>query len=211
MLVLDSVIRAIVSAINKSVRVARAEAKDYYSILLTLARSLSNHTISKEEFIRSVTEAFSSIGQEIYEQAAGQAYALEDEDYGLIKDWMATQTAPLLKLADDIETAGITPDINRRMMMWAASIASLGSVGYMQSHRNQVAEWRVSPLSNESCDTCSGLDRHVHSLGWYLDKGYIPGQPSSAKLLCGGWNCKCGLFNVDTGRRILPLVKMWNT
>jgi hypothetical protein len=35
-----------------------------------------------------------------------------------------------------------------------------------------------------------------------LDKGYIPQQPGSETLACGGWNCDCQIVD-DDGERLL--------
>lgn len=80
---------------------------------------------------------------------------------------------------------------------------------YVQSLRGWYAEWKLYGAQNimltwrytpekEHCATCESLNGQRHRAKWYTDKGYIPRQPGSETLECGGWNCGC-YFETDEG------------
>lgn len=97
-----------------------------------------------------------------------------------------------------------------RSALWAASLEVMKFQGMARADqlRGQVtmATWRygdtqhcTSTGSTVGCDNLNGMRM---PLSWFAERGYVPGQPGSTTLTCGGWRCACGLFD-DSGRRLM--------
>ena len=85
---------------------------------------------------------------------------------------------------------------------YANALTGVYAYAKMQASKKGLGIWRVGPT--EHCDTCLGLDKQVRSVNWFLENGYIPQQAGSPTLDCGGWRCQCGIYDVESGERIIP-------
>lgn len=194
--------------LNKSRRSASELVREFYSTILGAAKDLAKGMSKKADFIEYIVRILNDLAGIVYEEGAGVKYAMEDEDYRLIADWINLQRQHLGDFADAIVANGLTVEITGRLEMWAKSLGVIGGMGYMRSNQDKLGIWKLG-RTKESCATCLSLEGRVERLGWFLDKSYLPGQPGSATLACGGWKCGCGIFDYATGRRLLPLVRMW--
>lgn len=147
--------------------------------------------------------------------------AMTDGDREIVQAWVVGQTVYAAGLAEAIAKANTLPegaerdtaqaDIERRIALWAASLAVLQlagqSAGYTKQKADPMVTWKFDP-TKEHCQTgegkmgCEQLDGQRHPLSWFTSRGYIPREPSSPTLACGGWECGCGLYD-DDGNRLL--------
>jgi len=201
--IIQTVLRIVKSRYSSS-----TVARDYLANIVEAAHALASGAYTKGQFLREVETLLEQFGTEAYEQAAGFRYAMEDADELLIRQWLDGQLEHLEGLATDIKRDGYTREIDARLRLWGQSLSTIGGVGYMQANRQKLAMWRRG-TTEDGCETCVMLDGKIARLGWFLDNGYLPSQPGSAALSCGGWKCSCGLFDLQTGRRLLPLVRRW--
>lgn len=79
-----------------------------------------------------------------------------------------------------------------RVDLWTASIAVAGTLGLNAAKANEMVTWRLG-RTEKHCRTCQWLNGQRHRRKWFTDKGYIPRQPGSEMLACGGWRCDCSL------------------
>lgn len=91
--------------------------------------------------------------------------------------------------------------LRERISLWAAALRDLAGQGIASARANMMVTWRYGDADH--CDTCARLHGRRHRLHWFTDRGYIPQQPGSATLQCGGWRCRCTLVD-DRGKVILP-------
>lgn len=194
--------------LNKSRRSAADMIRVFYVSLHQVAEALANKTMQKADFIEYVVSTLRNLATDAYEEGAGIRYAMEDEDDSFISDWLNLQRQNIADFAEAIVDKGLTQEIESRLKLWAGSLDTLAGVGYIRANQDKLGRWKLGS-TNESCATCRSLEGRIARLGWFLDNGYLPRQPGSATLACGGWKCGCGIFDYVTGRRILPLVRMW--
>ena len=147
--------------------------------------------------------------------------AMTQEDRDTVTTWIAAQTAYAVGLAEAIAEANAMPEgdkrdaaqanIERRIALWGASLAVLQLAGQSAGNAKQKVDpmvtWKFDP-TKEHCQTgegkmgCEQLDGQRHPLSWFTSRGYIPREPDSPTLACGGWECGCGLYD-DEGQRLL--------
>jgi hypothetical protein len=84
-------------------------------------------------------------------------------------------------------------EVERRLAMWAAALMVLRVQGLASAQADMMVTWKYG--ETEHCDTCLNLNGQQHRLSWFTDKGFIPREPGSATLKCGGYNCQCGLYD----------------
>lgn len=82
-----------------------------------------------------------------------------------------------------------------RAELWCNSVAAAGQQGLNAARGAEMVIWRLG-ATEEHCDTCAWLDGQRHRRRWFTKHGYIPRQPGSETLECGGWNCDCELVPV---------------
>jgi len=115
---------------------------------------------------------------------------MDHEDRTIIANWILTQGTYLPNFASDAAMAWDSLQarnaIINRIDLWVASLSSLGDQGRASAQRNMMVTWFVDP-QKEHCVTCVGLHKKRHRLKWFTSRGYIPQQPASDGLACGGW------------------------
>lgn len=79
-----------------------------------------------------------------------------------------------------------------RVDYWSQSMQVAYQKGLTSAKANEMVTWHLG-ATEEHCDTCSWLNNQRHRRKWFDDKGYIPRQPGSKTLDCGGWRCDCTL------------------
>jgi hypothetical protein len=107
-----------------------------------------------------------------------------------------------------------------RGALWAASLGVVQLQGMVRADEvkretapslggggtETMATWRYGDTQHchiqgntMGCYELNGLRR---PLSYFIQHGYIPQQPGSQTLTCGGWYCQCGLYD-DSGKRLL--------
>lgn len=130
----------------------------------------------------------------------------DEADFGRIQDWVKTQIAN----ADDFATATseVSGDetkrasIISRLGLWVDSVDSLGQQGVMSAKSNRPGIWHLGQ-TEQHCTTCLTLNGKRHRVNWFLTRGYIPRQPGSEMLECGGWACDCRISDATTGETLV--------
>jgi hypothetical protein len=207
---LAKIIVAILRAVRKSRYSASGISQDYLAMWTQAASDLASGNLTKAEFLAVMEVNLNDYGEDVYQHSAGMSYALDDDDAKTIQEFVTLQMQYVEGFANDVITAGaLTQALVDRLRLWAESLAALGAVAYITAHPNQSGEWRLG-ATEKHCPDCTSLNGTIQTLQWYLDNGYIPGQPGSPGLACGGWQCDCGIYDTVTGRRLLPLVKLWH-
>ncbi len=115
--------------------------------------------------------------------------------------WVTAKVSEQLGFVDGVfdwlkrerETETITiPAIEARAAGWAAMLDGVYSQGLLRGAGKQMLTWRLGQ-TEQHCRTCAHLNGQRHSAKWWLKYGYIPRQPGSQTLECGGWQCDCRL------------------
>lgn len=137
---------------------------------------------------------------------------MDEEDEQAIDDWIAGQLPHVAGFAADAVAAGsdeaLREQIGRRVDEWVASFRALGTQGVMSARRNEMGTWEYDP-DKEHCQSgngkmgCEELNGQRHRLSWFTRNGYIPQEPGSDALACGGWECGCKIKN-DKGKQLVP-------
>lgn len=82
--------------------------------------------------------------------------------------------------------------IRARVDIWTRSVAAAGQAGLASAKKNEMVTWKLGE-TEEHCSTCLRLNNQRHRRSWFDGKGYVPRQPGSETLECGGWKCDCSL------------------
>lgn len=85
--------------------------------------------------------------------------------------------------------------VNARADLWCNSVAAAGAAGLNAARKAEIVIWRLG-ATEEHCETCAWLNGQRHRRRWFTERGYIPRQPGSETLECGGWRCDCELAAV---------------
>jgi hypothetical protein len=129
----------------------------------------------------------------------------DDDDRATIKDWIGEQLSHVRGFAEAVMDAkrdkALQDAVYARLDQWLRALQSLGNLGYASAQKNAMGIWEYG--ATEHCATCAQLNGKRHRLKWYLQKGYIPREPGSQTLDCGGWECQCQII-ADNGRVLLP-------
>lgn len=135
---------------------------------------------------------------------------LDEEDRATIKAWIDSQLPYVNEFSKAVVDAAGDKDKKRaildRINYWVNALETLGLLGLASANKNMKVRWVLNGhhVTEEHCKTCPHLDSLApHRLSWYTKRGYIPRQPGSATLECGGWECGCALVNVRTGEIIM--------
>lgn len=139
---------------------------------------------------------------------------LEDEDREIVEGWLAEQLQHVNGYAKAVLAATLLVGLERehardsifgdRLPLWIRSMESLAGRGFASARANELGEW-VLGATEEHCSTCLRLSSGApHRLSWYIKRGYIPQEPGSPTLECGGWRCDCEIRSARTGQTLLP-------
>jgi len=85
---------------------------------------------------------------------------------------------------------------------YSGSLTGIYARAKMEAGKGKIGVWRVGPTDH--CTTCAGLDNQVRTIKEFIERGLIPQQKGSPTLECGGWNCQCGIYDLTTGKRLIP-------
>lgn len=131
---------------------------------------------------------------------------MDEEDGAAVNTWVGQQIAAARDFAKAVQDSSTDKDkhdaILGRLDLWMNALQALGSQGLMSAMRNAMGEWKLGK-TEEHCTTCSSLNGKRHRLKWFREKGYIPREPGSETLECGGWNCDCGIYDVKSGAQLI--------
>lgn len=147
-------------------------------------------------FDEAITQGWGQAATQGYTDGGGDANDLEDEDFAEIEGAIADQIEYAAAFWDEL------PDIRE------AGEDPFGRVDlYVQSLRAWYADWKLRGAANkpltwrygdtDHCETCEWLNDQRHRAKWYREHGYIPRQPGSETLACGGYRCQCTLVDDD--------------
>lgn len=133
------------------------------------------------------------------------AEGLDAEDQDAIDEWVTAQVTFVREFAKAAVDAGDDRpkriDVLARVLKWIDAMRSLGAQGKMSAQRNALGTWEFGD-TEDHCDSCSRLAGQRHRVKWFRSKGFIPREPGSETLECGGWNCDCRIVG-DDGRRLI--------
>jgi len=191
----------------KSLPKSAANARDFLDTLSDLGGRLDRKEISKNEFLFTAENELKFLAEASFLEGAGTKFFFDTESEQYLSDWVREQAKWLPGLIDAIKTNGMDDNVRRRLNLWGDSLAAVGGIGHIMANRDVYGTW-ISGDTNRSCDTCDELNGVRKPLGWFLDHGYIPGQPGSKSLSCGGWGCCCRIVD-DEEKRLLPIVWRW--
>lgn len=186
-----------------------ADAQDNYRSGLTdiverLTSSSSGDTRSAASNMRQLIKG---MAEQVYveglreggiEDAESQ---LSEEDTAAIQDWVAGQLPYVIDFLKAVAEEGQTGSTLNRIELWVGALGSLGHTAIMSARENMMVTWEYGD-TDQHCTTCSTLHGQRHRLKWYRDKGYIPREPASETLSCGGWGCDCRLVD-DDGNQVI--------
>jgi len=131
-------------------------------------------------------------------EAIARIGAMTDEEVGFTGDlWAQLKEILAAGLPDNAEDIAQDHAAN-----YARTLQGIYNEAIMMADRSRIAIWRLGQ-TEDHCETCAGLDGNEHTLGWFLDNGYIPQQRGSTTLECGGWRCDCRIEDKD-GNQIMP-------
>lgn len=130
---------------------------------------------------------------------------LDAEDQAAIDEWIAEQVGYVRDFCKAaVEADGDTTkriDVLTRVLTWIDAMRSLGTQGKMSAQKNAMGTWQFGD-TEDHCDSCARLSGQRHRLKWFRSKGFIPREPGSETLECGGWNCDCRIVG-DDGRKLI--------
>lgn len=172
-------------------------------------------TMDRLDLARAMRALIRSIGRDVFleglrEGGLRNPYEdMDDEEEARIEAWIADQlgyvtgfarAAAEVRDADDIGRA--RSDVLARVEVWAAALEALGREASALARKNLPGTWRLG-RTEKHCDTCGMLNGKRRRLRWFIQNGYIPRQPGSKTLRCGGWRCDCGIWSDDGFTRLL--------
>lgn len=205
---------------------AESEIQDvlllYEDELLDLMR---NTTMSESERRSEAQRLFREYAEDAYTKGqitAGGDGILDDEDKERIDEWVDTQLVHIRGFSDfvngspedlypvlDKETAEEehSKRTDERANWWLLALGALAGYAAFKiwSGLNQEGQW-VMGNRKKHCLTCIGLDGVIAPLSWFFENGYMPREPASQSLNCGGWRCGCKIIDPRTGIKLLPFV-----
>jgi hypothetical protein len=180
---------------------------EYRGELYTLADKAMRGKLSPADMAKAHRELVKVLGREMYLEALKVNGILEDEidtaDEEEIQGWVATQLPHVSQFARDAAAAKADNeknDIAKRIDLWVAALDVLGQLGYASAAKNAMVVWKYG--DTEHCEDCLRLNGQQHRTKWFIKNGWIPREPGG-KMACGGWSCKCGCYDVKTGKRVL--------
>lgn len=125
-----------------------------------------------------------------------------EEDYSKVDDLTAQQFEFLPQFIDDIRHAAREKDkqtradmqdaIMARADLWCNTVDAVAEIARNSAKKNEMVTWHLG-ATEKHCKTCAWLNGQRHRRSWFALRGYVPRQPGSDTLDCGGWNCDCSL------------------
>jgi len=177
--------------------------------MLTYLSGDESLTRFRNSYKRAVLEHFDSMFYSGYVAGGGQISQMSEDDRGWLLAKMNAELGYIDMLFQELKTLRKSQDISQNLAgiamqhagMYARALDAVYSEGYARGARGEMGTWQYG--STEHCNTCAMLNGQRHPLEWFVDRGYIPQQPGSGSLDCGGWQCQCRIIN-DQGEQIIP-------
>lgn len=97
-----------------------------------------------------------------------------------------------------------------RVNMWTLRYPDVVTRAQLMACADQPLEWVINAVRHvkENCDSCLRLNGKVKRASYWARAGVQPQNPPNDKLICGGWNCGCGLVLTDKPLSKGPLPKL---
>lgn len=204
-------IAQLLNIVNKS---RRDVAQEYKAQLYDFTNRTMKGRMSAVDMARAHRELIRTLAPAMYDEALKangiDPQERDEADNAEIDGWIAGQLPSVAQFARDTASAQdemAKNDIARRIDLWVAALEVLGQLGIASAQKNAMVTW-VYDATKEHCVSaggrigCAQLNGQRHRTSWFIKKGYIPQEPGSDTLGCGGWNCGCKCVN-DSGKRIL--------
>lgn len=135
---------------------------------------------------------------------------ITDEESEMVDEWLSEQISHIAEFALAVSDASKAKGedkqaaqdaIDNRLSFWVRSMETLQTMGEASAQKNMMVTWRYG--ETEHCETCQSLNGKRRRWGWFTERGYIPQEPGSDTLECGGYNCQCQLVS-DKGKVVMP-------
>lgn len=190
-------------------------SREYRDLLENLVVAAANGTVSSGSLASQMREAIIDDGRAVYLEGMREGGSsdpeadLDDTDETAIGEWQTGQAGFINGFRDDAlavnDLSGDARTAARDVMLgrvddWVNALEGLGRLGTANMKRNTYGTWKVG--DTEHCGTCNSLNGKRKRLKWFIDNGYLPGEPGSETLDCHGYNCQCQIVD-DEGTRIL--------
>lgn len=206
--------------LSSRVGIAKSATGDYRSELGDDLQNALDGDLLVGECRKRHKRYLSTYGEQAYIEglrAGGVDDELSEEDQAAIDTWVSEQSEFIGAYWDDVQKAInefdngiITQDeykarrlnFEARLDTWTQALAVLEAQGRASAQGNMMVTWHLGK-TEKHCKTCARLDGKRRRLKWFMDNGYIPQEPGSDTLQCGGYNCDCTLKS-DKGRVIVP-------
>jgi hypothetical protein len=193
---------------EQTVKSRRDVAQEYKGQLYEFTNKAMRGQMSAVDMARAHRELVRTLGPAMYTEALKANGISEEEmdeaDRSEIDGWIAGQLPYVRDFANATTQAKTETDksaIAGRIDYWVAALNELGQLGIASANKNAMGEWRIGK-TEEHCKNCQELHGKKHRVKWYIQKGFIPREPGSETLECGGWACDCSVV-ADNGRRLL--------
>ncbi len=198
-----------VAALRQALKDAGGEVDAYAALLSGYVDDALAGRMDKVDLTRAHRELIREYAREVYVAALDDAGVpeedMEQEDDDAIAAWVADQLGYVGDFATAVIAARGTDNASETMQgrvdAWVASLRALAGVATLSAKRNMTLVWRYG--DTDHCDTCEKLNGERHRAKWFTDRGYIPQEPGSGTLDCGGWRCKCVLEDAE-GNQVIP-------
>lgn len=141
---------------------------------------------------------------------AGGVDEMDEDDDATVAGWLQEQLQHVNDFAKFVTAARKLPpderaqaerEAIRRLVLWVRAMEMLRALGLASAKANMMVTWRVG--DTEHCATCASLNGKRRRWKWFTSREYIPQQPGSDTLECGGYNCQCVLRD-DKGKQVMP-------
>jgi hypothetical protein len=190
--------------------------REYSNLLERLVVDAANGNTTAGSITRQMREAIIEQGRAVFLEGMREGgikdpeAQLDEDDEKVISAWILSQARHLNDFADAcVEVRKLTGDARTaardvmlgRVELWVQSLDTLGRQGTASAKENAPGTWQLGD-TEKHCKTCAKLDGQRHRLKGFTSRGYIPQQPGSDTLDCGGWNCDCQIVD-DDGKRLL--------
>ena len=154
-------------------------------------------TAFRNAFRRAVNDAFNLAYVAGYADAGGATEEMEPDDAAWIQARIEAEIGYADLLFQDLKALRGEEDapvfVEARSQGYANTLDSIYLEGKLRGDKNKMVTWQIGQ-TEQHCKTCLKLNGQRHSIKWFLKRGYIPREPGSATLECGGYHCDCGLY-----------------
>lgn len=192
-------LRSIAAVTNAFRRDLKAIVSNYFTDKKPEAKSALSNRI-KEFVSAAVSDAYFAGMVE----AGIKSADFTEDDAQAVDDLVFAQFEHVEGFVDAIVNARGDKDAEQaaiaRADLWAASVASAGSLGKMSAQKNKMLTLDGQDGEN-GCKDCRRLKGKWHRASWWTSRGLVP-SPGNPNYECGNWTDKCHHFlRDDEGNR----------